>query len=179
MGPKLIEAITARLCSHEFAWPRRRANGDYYQVCVLCAAEYLYDWNSMTRTGRIERAVGQPGSPAVPHRSRRRTNWRPRARRLRVEVPVRYREANTDDWHSGTVLNISQSGVLFNGHKMLHHDTDVEMIFEMPEEITGQPNSRVLCNGYIVRASSAKTSPSSNTLAAAISGYVFLHDNQK
>ncbi|HLK34083.1 MAG TPA: PilZ domain-containing protein [Terriglobales bacterium] len=176
MGAKLLDAITSRLCSHQFAWPRRRPDGRYYQVCVLCGAEYMYDWNSMTRTGRIEpAAAGQAPAPAG-HRSRRRSNWVPRARRLRVTLPLQYRQMGTEKWHSGTVENISQSGVLFRASDVLAHDTDVELIFEMPEEITGQQNSRVLCQGYIVRAvrgATFKHSHQDPAIAAAISGYSF------
>jgi len=175
MGAKLLDAITNRLCSHQFAWPRRRASGDYYQVCVLCGAEYSYDWSTMTRTGRIEPGVKAETAP-TGHRTRRRTNWVPRARRLSLHVPMRFREKDAEKWFEGTVENISQSGVAFHAHNSLPHDTDVEMIFEMPEEITGQPNRRVLCVGYVVRAGSRKGSPAGTTMASAISGYVFLGD---
>jgi hypothetical protein len=51
------------LCSHEFKWPERAADGGYYQSCALCGAEYTYDWNSMRRTecsgGDSSRAVDQ------------------------------------------------------------------------------------------------------------------------
>jgi hypothetical protein len=176
MGAKLLDAITSRLCSHQFAWPRRRPDGRYYQVCVLCGAEYMYDWNSMTRTGRIQPAAAGQAPPAPGHRARRRSNWVPRARRLRASLPLQYRETGSEKWHSGTVENISQSGVFFRASAVLSHDTDVELVFEMPEEITGQPNSRVLCKGYIVRAirGSAKGSHAEPGLAAAISGYTFL-----
>jgi hypothetical protein len=36
-------------CSHQFVWPRRSADGRYYQVCRICEAEYEYDWESMQR----------------------------------------------------------------------------------------------------------------------------------
>ncbi len=42
------------LCSHEFLWPQRAADGGYYQSCFLCGAEYKYDWNNMRRTERID-----------------------------------------------------------------------------------------------------------------------------
>jgi hypothetical protein len=177
MGARILDAITNRLCSHQFAWPRRRPDGHYYQVCVLCGAEYMYDWNSMTRTGRI--APPPPGqAPAhSAHRSRRRSNWVPRARRLRADLPLEYRQVGTEKWLAGTVENISQSGVFFRASEVLSHAPDVELVFEMPEEITGQPNSRVLCKGYIVRAirvPAAKGARPQPGLAAAISGYTFL-----
>ncbi len=177
MGAKLLDAITSRLCSHQFAWPRRRPDGRYYQVCVLCGAEYMYDWNSMTRTGRIQPLATGQAPAQTGHRSRRRSNWVPRARRLRADLPLEYRQAGSDKWHIGTVENISQSGVFFRATQVLSHDTDVELVFEMPEEITGQLNSRVLCKGYIVRAIRGPVSKGSRpepALAAAISGYTFL-----
>ncbi len=42
-----------RLCPHEFFWPRRAADGHYYQVCLRCGAKYKYDWKSMRRTERM------------------------------------------------------------------------------------------------------------------------------
>jgi hypothetical protein len=178
MSSKLLDAITSRLCSHQFAWPRRRSSGDYYQVCLLCGVEYMYDWGSMTRTGRIEPAVPNGDSVYGNHRTRRRANWTPRARRLKVNLPVSYRQSGTEQWHAGTVENVSQSGVFFEGTELLPQDTDLELIFEMPEEITGQVNSRVLCRGYVVRAASRNGRPNQFTLAAAISGYSFLPEEQ-
>jgi hypothetical protein len=174
MGPHLLDSIANRLCSHQFSWPRRRPDGDYYQVCVLCGSEYSYDWATMTRTGRIDSASSteagaQPASPV-----RRRANWVPRARRLKVDLGLKYRQTGTEDWSEGKVVNISQTGLLFEAALALRHDADVELVLIMPEEITGQPNSRVLCQGYIVRSGSSKGSARLLTLAAAISGYAFL-----
>ncbi len=36
-------------CSHQFIWPRRAADGRYYQVCRICDAEYEFDWETMGR----------------------------------------------------------------------------------------------------------------------------------
>ena len=54
-------------CSHEFSWPRRGTDGDYYQVCLLCAAEYKYDWTTMRRTQRVEHAKPDNRGPAQPY----------------------------------------------------------------------------------------------------------------
>ncbi len=37
------------VCSHEFFWPRRAADGYYYRVCRRCGVEYEYDWKNMQR----------------------------------------------------------------------------------------------------------------------------------
>ena len=55
MAQKLMDVLRLGRCSHEFSWPRRQDDGDYYQVCLLCAAEYKYDWKTMRRTERLER----------------------------------------------------------------------------------------------------------------------------
>ena len=52
MPQKIMDVLMLGRCSHEFSWPRRAADGEYYQVCLLCAAEYKYDWTTMRRTER-------------------------------------------------------------------------------------------------------------------------------
>jgi hypothetical protein len=55
----------------------------------------------------------------------------------------------------------------------------VEMVFEMPEEISGQKNSNVLCQGRIIRAKEARPSKDEESvgLAASILDYKFLHQS--
>ncbi len=58
-------------CAHQFVWPRRSADGRYYQVCRICEAEYEYDWESMQRLQQeddtvAERENGQPETIATP-----------------------------------------------------------------------------------------------------------------
>lgn len=168
-------------CSHEFSWPRRAADGDYYQVCLLCAAEYKYDWNSMRRTERVDRSAA-PGSESVStRRSRSRTRkptWVPRARRLKLDTPLRYRVKNLGSWYEGVIENLSQSGLLFRGPQCFPNNTLVEMVFEMPEEISGQKNSTVLCQGRVIGARDAEDKSNlqeTGGLAASILDYKFLH----
>src|SRR5579871_5344448 len=107
MPQKLLDVLMLGRCSHEFSWPRRAADGDYYQVCLLCAAEYKYDWNSMRRTERVDHGAATSES-AGTRRSRGRTRkptWVPRARRLKLETPLRYRVKNLGTWHEGTIDN--------------------------------------------------------------------------
>src|SRR3981189_3814904 len=56
MPQKLMDVLMLGRCSHEFSWPRRGADGEYYQVCLLCAVEYSYDWTTMRRTQRVDRS---------------------------------------------------------------------------------------------------------------------------
>jgi PilZ domain len=53
--------------------------------------------------------------------------------------------------------NISESGILLESHPPIPEGASLEMIFEIPQEITGPPNSRVLCRGEVVRCVAAKS----------------------
>ena len=174
-----MEVLMLGRCSHEFSWPRRGSDGRYYQVCLLCAAEYNYDWKTMRRTERVDRA--EPPEPGL-RRSRgcvkKKSSWVPRARRIRSEVEVAYRPTGGQDWYSGIVENISQSGVRFRGEHLLEENLPLEMVFEMPQEITGQEHSKVLCNAKIVRATAPAQSESEGAMAATIEDYKFLHTEQ-
>ena len=175
MPQKFMDVLMLGRCSHEFSWPRRGNDGDYYQVCLLCAAEYKYDWATMRRTERVEHAKPETGIRRS-HSREKRPSWIPRARRLKLDIPLRYRVNKTSTWYEGIIENISQSGVLFNGPQQLPINALIEMVFEMPEEISGQKNSNVLCQGRVMRAKdiAAPTDPSGE-LAASIVDYKFIH----
>lgn len=179
MPQKLLDVIMLGRCSHEFSWPRRAANGDYYQVCLLCAAEYKYDWQTMRRTERMDRipAGSESGARRSTRSHARKPTWVPRARRLKLDTPVRYRVKNLGTWHEGVIENLSQSGLLFFGPQRFPNNTLVEMVFEMPEEISGQKNSTVLCQGRVIRTKETSQRPDAEKLSLAVSilDYKFLH----
>jgi hypothetical protein len=172
MAQKLLDVFMLGRCAHEFSWPRRAADGSYYQVCLLCAAEYKYDWKTMRRVERVD-AAPEPATKRRGHT--RKPTWVPRARRLKLDTPVRYRVKNLGNWFEGIIENISQSGVLFQGPEQLPVNALVEMVFEMPEEISGQKNSNVLCQARIIRSKETRDTETGVGLAAAILDYKFIH----
>ena len=174
MPQKIMDVLMLGRCSHEFSWPRRGADGDYYQVCLLCAAEYKYDWTTMRRTERVEHKP-ESGSRRG-HTREKRPSWVPRARRLKLDTPLRYRVNRTSAWHEGIIENLSQSGVLFHGPQQLPVNALIEMVFEMPEEISGQKNSNVVCQRRVMRAKDqGETEEGHVSLAASIVDYKFIH----
>ena len=186
MPQKLMDVLMLGRCSHEFSWPRRGADGQYYQVCLLCAVEYSYDWTTMRRTQRVDRSQTSGEADASgTRRSRthvRKPTWVPRARRLKLDTPVRYRVKNLGSWYEGTIANLSHSGVLLEGPQRFPDNTLVEMVFEMPEEISGQKNSSVLCQGRITRTKDSQEKDVAQKaenvrLAASILDYKFLHQS--
>jgi hypothetical protein len=58
----------------------------------------------------------------------------------------------------------------------------IEMVFEMPEEVSGQKNRNVLCQGRVIRSSDlgnskksdAEAEDTNGTLAASIVDYKFI-----
>jgi hypothetical protein len=64
-----------------------------------------------------------------------------RPRRLFLQTLVRYRTKGLGTWHEGIVENLSHSGVLLRGPHQLSESTLVEIVLEMPEQISGQKSS--------------------------------------
>jgi hypothetical protein len=86
---------------------------------------------------------------------------------------------NTSTWYEGTIENLSQTGLLFHGPQQLPVNALIEMVFEMPEEISGQKNRNVLCQGRVIRskdqeAKVQKEDADSGLLAASIVDYKFI-----
>jgi hypothetical protein len=177
MPQKLLDVLMLGRCSHEFSWPRRAADGHYYQVCLLCAAQYQYDWKTMRRTSRVQEPEAEDTTTVRRRTSARKPTWVPRARRLKLIGPIRFRVKNMSTWYQGTTENISQSGVLFQGPQPLPANALIEMVFEMPEEISRQKNSNVLCQGRVIRSKDARETEAAVGLAASILDYKFLHQN--
>jgi hypothetical protein len=169
---RLLNYLLSSPCSHEFCWPRKTAAGAYYQVCLRCGDHYWYDWKKMRRTDPISLSEQQTLAQPV------RTRWSPRARRFNVTIDVQYRRKGSEVWFDGTITNLSQSGVLFSASPEPHlpRHAALEMIFEMPREISGQPHSRVICDAYVVRAASPEHANS--PVAASILEYRFLHASE-
>jgi PilZ domain len=178
MPQKLRDVAMLGRCSHEFSWPRRSENGEYYQVCMLCATAYRYDWKTMRRGKAIDEPVAE--TTAVGRRTgRKQAEWMPRARRLRSKIAVRYR-TNFGAWHEGVIQNISQSGVLFHGPQQMPAEAPIELIFEMPEEISGQKDSSALCQGKLIRVQEAlDDADDTYELAASILDYKFLRPTER
>ena len=140
----------------------------------------------MRRGSKVEEPLSE--ATTVRRRSgKKQPTWTPRARRLKVNLPVRYRGKNLSTWYEGSIQNISMSGLMFWGPQQLPANALIEMIFEMPEEISGQKNSSVLCQGRVVRAkdtvkAAMKAGEAENmddtfTLAASVLDYKFLHSH--
>jgi len=78
------------------------------------------------------------------------------ARRLSFKTPLRVRV-----WKSATPeekaesVNLSQSGIFFASGAALREGETVEILLNMPEEITDEPSTEWRCTGHVVRVERA------------------------
>ena len=167
-------------CRHQFSWPRTDETGTNYQVCVHCGVKYSYDWSTMRRIALL----GGPGEEAEgPKRGTHRKcgtkrAWQPRERRLRHRVAVQFRISSNYVWTDGMTENISRTGLLFRSPKLVEVGSSIELDFEMPQEITGELHTRVLCEGKVVRVEAIPVTRTNKQpsfiVACAIGRYNFL-----
>jgi hypothetical protein len=161
----LLRSVLKHQCSHQFLWPQRRSEGGHYQICIRCGDQYVYDWETMSRAARItafaaSRTLAPRPTPHVP-----------RAQRFPVRKPIFYRQVNHSQYRLAMLVNISASGLLLECHPSIPEGTSLEMILQMPPEITGQPYRTVLCRGEIVRSALGESGIA--LVVVAISDYSF------
>ena len=178
MARNLLRLLSPK-CPHEFGWPRKAGDGEYYQVCVNCGAEYQYDWPSMRRLGKRPNAAEHTNAGHGSESVTRKRSWSPRARRLKSPIPVQLRPLGEIDYRTGTIGNISQSGLFVTSEYYPANHTVLEMIFEMPIEISGQRNSKVLCVGKVVRVATQSDSNLVQGFAVSMVDYHFLHEQER
>lgn len=95
-----------------------------------------------------------------------------RATRFAMSVPIRYRAAApVAAWQTGSIENISRSGVLFRASDAVPLETPMELAFELPAATRKKP-AHVVCRGRVVRTAPADPSARCG-LAVAITHYRF------
>jgi signal transduction histidine kinase len=99
---------------------------------------------------------------------------RARARRFSMRVPLRYRGIGTWEWSTGETENISCSGVLFRCQEHLEDRARVEVVLEMPAELSGGAGLDLLCAGYVVRGAQPGVPVSGGTVAVAFKDFRLL-----
>jgi hypothetical protein len=133
----------------------------------------------MRRLGKRTESGSQVSGTEANESVARKASWTPRARRLKSPIAVQLRVQGGSEFRPGTIENISQSGLFLKLEDCPARHETLEMIFEMPVEISGQHNAKVLCIGKVVRlAEPADRSPESGC-AVTILDYHFLHDEER
>jgi hypothetical protein len=171
MAATMLNRLSFR-CAHEFSWPRQYGEGQYYQVCLQCGARYAYDWTAMRRTTRLKED-GEPIRTTSVYE--RKHSWRPRERRFKFETEVLYRIGESSAWQTGKTVNISRSGLLVLAPEPIEVGTKIEFMVDMPREVVGSNERRVLCRGSVAR-STPGAEPGQSLVAFALVDYEIMRE---
>jgi len=78
----------------------------------------------------------------------------PRAHRVPLPIPIMYRRTGEDTWFQSTIVNLSESGVLF-GPAELQPGAAVEVILSPPIQVGSMAAGKQVCVAEVVRATDA------------------------
>ncbi|MGH9432794.1 MAG: PilZ domain-containing protein [Terriglobia bacterium] len=98
---------------------------------------------------------------------------RPRAQRFAIQTPLTYRAVGDGEWRRGTMVNISETGVLFEGEKVWGMGQVVEVRFRLSTGNGGEPAVQVVCRGKIARTENEVRDAVAKTQAARINKFRF------
>ena len=102
----------------------------------------------------------------------------PRAQRFAIQTALHYRRVGEAEWRQGTMVNISESGVLFETDHAAWPNSAVEMRFSLGTGNSGGWAAQVVCYGAIVRAISKPGSARVSALAARITKFHFVRSGR-
>lgn len=96
---------------------------------------------------------------------------RTRAQRFHLQIPLCYRLGSDGDWHRGTSIDISRSGVLFHGEGWVEPHTRLEMTLFLPRETGVNRAAEVVCRGTVTRSEQRGMEEGDALIAIVISRY--------
>ncbi len=91
--------------------------------------------------------------------------------RYPIHIALRYRPEGESEWREGKTNNFGRTGVLFWTHELIKPDTQVEMTFQLPALVEGEPAARAVCEGRIKRVTGSSALASQLSYALAITKY--------
>jgi PilZ domain len=98
---------------------------------------------------------------------------RHRAQRFGIRAVLRYRAVGNGEWRQGIMVNISETGILFEGERVWGIGQAVELRFRLSTGNAGEPAVQVACRGKIVRSEIEITGTVVKAQAARINKFRF------
>lgn len=99
-----------------------------------------------------------------------------RAQRFPIQAIMHYRLVGEDRWYMGAVDNMSSTGVLFHGERVISVDSSVEVAVNIPGSLAAGHGSKMVSRGKIVRISRDELGPGSTVMAAELYHLRILRD---
>jgi hypothetical protein len=89
---------------------------------------------------------------------------------------MQYRIIGENLWSTGTIENMSQTGILFHGERTLEVDSPIEVAVDVAKNLVDKLSSKMVSRGKVVRVSLNDTDPGITLMAAALSRLRILRD---
>lgn len=135
--------------------------------------------------GMLEAALDQQKNRAHPSGTKKAPmnvylSERRLSRRRNLTIPIRFRLLKSDLPEEGAqALNISECGVYFETRVALRQGTPVEIVLDMPQEITGGPVIAWRCIGHVVRTQMANSVQNLLRVGVRFDCYEVLHQQRQ
>jgi hypothetical protein len=126
-------------------------------------------------TWEIEMDKPESSRPDFDRGARVAASYPARPTRFPIETAFQFRQSGEPEWHEGTTINISRSGVLFRADAELSLQTILEMRITFPAALSGENPTQVVCWGPVVRTEYGPEGNSRPRIAASIFRYRFDH----
>jgi PilZ domain len=117
------------------------------------------------------RIAGRERKTMLTNAAERASHPTPRAERFPIHMMLRFRAPGEAEWLQGEIENISRSGILFRAPKVVDVNTPVELKFDLPVEVGGEPGAEVVSLGRIVRTILPPSSDAYPTAAVKFLNY--------
>ena len=101
-----------------------------------------------------------------------------RAQRFAIQTVLHYRRVGEAEWRQATMVNISESGVLFETDHAAWPNSAVEMRFSLGAGVSSGWAAQVVCFGMIVRAIGKPGCVRVSALAARITKFHFVRSGR-
>ncbi|MFZ0745158.1 MAG: PilZ domain-containing protein [Terracidiphilus sp.] len=99
-----------------------------------------------------------------------------RPQRFPIRAIMDYRIIGENRWYAGIVENMSSTGVLFRGERVVQVDSSIEVTVNVSRSLAEGHGSKMVSRGKVVRVSSDEADPESTVTAASLSQLRILRD---
>lgn len=99
-----------------------------------------------------------------------------RAQRFPIRATMHYRIVGEGRWYVGTVDNMSSTGVLFHGERVVTVNSSIEVTVNVPGSLAAGHSSKMVSRGKVVRVSPGGFDPDYIVMAAELYHLRILRD---
>lgn len=99
-----------------------------------------------------------------------------RAQRFSITALMHYRVLGEERWYAGTVDNMSSTGILFHGERVVNINSSIEVAVHIPGSAAAGHRSKMVSRGTVVRLMRGTVDPQLTMMAAALHHLRLLKD---